>query len=73
MGYAFCTGPCIGCGILFTFNPVKVPSSSAITGQREPICRPCFDRINARRKQMGLAPFPLHPDAYEACEEGELS
>jgi hypothetical protein len=26
MGYAFATSPCIGCGRLFSYNPVRVPS-----------------------------------------------
>jgi hypothetical protein len=51
---------------------MRVPSSSVVTGKREPICEPCFDRINLRRGTQGLEPFARHPDAYEACEEDEL-
>lgn len=72
MGFALCTGACIGCGRLFMFNPVRVPSTSAVTGTREPLCRTCFERINAHRVSQGLAAFPLAADAYEACDESEL-
>jgi hypothetical protein len=71
-GYAFCMGPCISCGRVFTYNPHKVPSSSAVTGRREPICRGCIDAINAKRREMKLAPFEIQPDAYEPLSEGEL-
>ena len=70
--FAFCVGSCIGCGQIFTFNPMKVPSSDAVTGKREPICPVCFDKINAKRREMGLEPFTRHPDAYEPCPEEEL-
>lgn len=72
-GWAFMTGICIGCGNPFTFNPLRVPSSSAITGQREPICVDCFRRINAKRVELGLPPFPPPAaDAYEPVAEEEL-
>lgn len=71
-GYVFCMGGCIACGRLFTFNPNSVPSTSAITGTREPICQPCMGTINAKRVTLGLAPFPILPDAYEPCPESEL-
>jgi hypothetical protein len=66
-------GPCIGCGQPFSYNPMRVPSSSAVTGEREPICRQCVERINPARINNGLQPIvvPL-PDAYEACGESEL-
>jgi len=54
------------------FNPVHVPSSTALTGLREPLCRSCMDRINAKRADMGLDPFPILPDAYEAASEEDL-
>jgi hypothetical protein len=73
MGYAICTSACIGCGNIFSYNPMRVPSSSVLTGKREPICETCFDRINARRIKDGQKPFARHPDAYTACDEGELS
>lgn len=65
-GYMICSGACIACGIVFSFNPNRVPSSSAITGEREPICRTCMDRINDARVAQGLAPFEILPGAYEA-------
>ena len=72
MGYAYVIGNCIVCGRLFTFHPHHVPSSSAVTGKREPVCRACMDRLNEIRKDRGLEPFPILPDAYEACPEEEL-
>jgi hypothetical protein len=67
-GAMFATGPCIGCGVIFTFNPELVPSSSAVTGKREPICRACVERINPRRIANGLEPIQPLPGAYEPAE-----
>ena len=72
MSYYVCWGHCIGCGALFSFNPHKVPSSSAITGEREPVCETCIHRINAKRRQMGLVPFEINPDAYDPVDEGGM-
>ena len=51
---------------------MRVPSCSAVTGKREPICRQCVDRINPARINNGLQPIVPLPDAYEACDEWEL-
>jgi len=72
MGYALASGRCIGCDQIFSFNPVRVPSSSAVTGEREPICEACVVRINAVRKKKGLPPVVPLPGAYEAADESEL-
>ena len=72
MGYAIAFGECIGCGKLFGFNPLQVPSSSAVTGQREPICRDCVERINLMRIRAGVEPIVPLPGAYDPIEEGEL-
>lgn len=72
MGYMTAMGPCIGCGAVFSYNPLRVPSSSAVTGEREPICRACVDRLNPMRVKNGLEPIVPAPDAYEACSEDEL-
>jgi hypothetical protein len=72
MGYVMATSPCIGCGNVFSYNPVRVPSCSAVTGKREPICLDCVRRVNPMRIKNGLEPIMLHPDAYDACEEDEL-
>jgi hypothetical protein len=71
MGYAICTGPCFGCGQIFSFNPVRVPSVN-VHGDRRPICRTCVERVNPMRIANGLEPIVLLPDAYEACNEEEL-
>lgn len=71
-GYVLAWSPCIACGRVFSYNPHRVPSSSAVTGQREPICQPCMHRLNAKRKEMGLEPFQIHQDAYEPLPEEQL-
>lgn len=71
-GYCFAMGECIGCGRVFGFNPHNVPSTTAITGEREPICADCFERINAARRAKGLEPFVALPGAYEPLLAAEL-
>jgi hypothetical protein len=71
MGYALCHGSCIGCGRIFSFNPMRVPSVT-INGSREPICEACVERVNPLRKANGLEPIVPFPDAYEPCDESEL-
>ena len=71
-GFVFAMGPCICCGEVFRFNPHSVPSTSEITGQREPVCRTCMTIANAKRKAMGLEPHPILPDAYEPLPENEF-
>lgn len=71
-GYVFVTSACLSCGRLFSYNPHLVPSSSAITGKREPICPNCMGAINAKRRQMGLEPFPIMEGAYDAMPEEQL-
>lgn len=68
MAFMSAIGPCICCGRPFSFNPEKVPSTRAITGTREPVCRSCMDALNAKREAAGLPPFPILPDAYTAEE-----
>lgn len=67
-GYLFAMGECVICHNLFSFNPERVPSTTAFNGQREPVCEHCMARVNARRKERGLEPFPILPDAYGAEE-----
>jgi hypothetical protein len=71
MGYAYCTSACIGCGQIFSYNPMRVPSIR-VKGEREPICQNCVDRANPRRIRNGLEPIVPHSDAYEPCDETEL-
>lgn len=72
MGYAMAMSPCICCNRVFSYNPVKVPSTSAITGTREPICRECLALINKKRKEKGLLLIQADPQAYEPLPEEEL-
>jgi hypothetical protein len=72
MGVATLMTTCAGCGAPLICNPVRVPSIR-VNGQREAICKACFDKWNViHRTSKGLQPEPLHPDAYSACQESEL-
>lgn len=71
MGYVFATGGCIGCGNVFTFNPVHVPSIR-VNGVREPVCQSCVNKINQLRTEKGLEPFTIMSDAYEPTDERNL-
>jgi hypothetical protein len=71
MGYALCMGTCFACHKTFGFNPLRVPSLH-INGAREPICRECVEAANPMRIANGLEPIVPAPDAYDACDEGEL-
>lgn len=70
-GFVLAHGDCINCGRPFSFNPVWVPSVR-VKGVRQPVCRACMEGENSRRKAAGQPLLAIHPDAYEACEEGEL-
>jgi hypothetical protein len=70
-GYVTAMGHCFGCGRIFSFNPVRVPSIT-INGTREPICAGCVERANPLRVKNGLPPIIPASDAYEGCDEGEL-
>ena len=73
MGYAFGTSACFGCGRIFTYNPLRVPSiRSPQTGTKEPVCRDCIERANPIRIKNGLAPIVPAPDAYDPVDESEL-
>lgn len=71
-GYVQVIGPCIVCGQVFAYNPHRVPSTSLLTGKREPVCENCMVRINAKRHTMGLAPHEILEGAYEPLPEEEL-
>lgn len=72
MGYAFLVCNCAGCGRMITCNPAKVPSVR-VNGEKQAICQTCFNRWNQiHRISKGLEPVPLHPEAYQSCDENEL-
>lgn len=71
MGYVNGVSSCVGCGRVFLYNPMRVPSVR-IGGSREPICQDCVTRVNPLRIANGLEPIVPFPDAYDACDEGEL-
>ncbi|MBX0329097.1 hypothetical protein K2Z83_15575 [Oscillochloris sp. ZM17-4] len=71
-GYMLAFGHCISCGAFFSFNPERVPSIRANdagqpdpAGRREPVCRDCWNRRQAYRRQQGLPEETLLPGAYE--------
>ena len=67
MGYMMVIGDCVVCGILFSFNPDRVPSIR-IDGEREPVCRDCVERANRVRAERGLPLLHVLPEAYEPLE-----
>jgi hypothetical protein len=71
MGYVMAMSPCVRCGRIFSCNPMRVPSIR-VHGHKEPVCQDCFARLNQVRIAHGLEPVALLPDAYDACDEGEL-
>lgn len=72
MGFVTAFSPCLTCKQIFGYNPHKVPSSSAVTGTREPICQNCINLINRKRIDIGLDPFIISPDAYKPLPEEDL-
>jgi hypothetical protein len=71
MGVVWATSACVGCGRVFNYNPMRVPSVK-VNGTREPICANCVARANPLRIANGLTHIVPLPDAYEACDESEL-
>jgi len=66
--YAFILGSCVNCGAFLTYSPSHVPSVR-VNGNREPLCRGCFDEWNEiHRISKGLAAVRIHPRAYEPEE-----
>jgi hypothetical protein len=53
------------------FNPNKVPSVR-INGVKQPLCKACVDKVNAKRALIGMPPFKIEPGAYEAASEDEI-
>lgn len=79
MSFMLVWSNCVVCGDLMAYNPHKVPSMRIRNGKyhpegnREPICKPCFDRWNQiQRIDKGLPPIPLHADAYAPTNEDLL-
>ena len=70
-GFVMAMGTCLGCRSPFSFNPHKVPSHR-VNGVREPVCHRCMAIVNEKRKGLGLEPFAIDPEAYEAIPEGDL-
>lgn len=74
-GVHFAAGPCCFCGVVFTFDPAKVPavpvdSTGHVTpaGVKRPICKHCMRRINEFREAMGEDPIEILSGAYEVVE-----
>lgn len=71
MGYVIAMAPCLACGKVFSFNPLRVPSHR-VNGMLEPVCKACMTLVNAKREAMGLEPHPIMEGAYEPAGEDEL-
>jgi hypothetical protein len=71
MGYIHVYGACLVCKVPFFYNPLHVPSLE-VEGVREPICASCITQVNDDRRQRGLPPFVIHPDAYVAEDEANV-
>ncbi|MEI7773039.1 MAG: hypothetical protein WCI67_23825 [Chloroflexales bacterium] len=72
LGYA----PCVSCGIPFFFSPERVPSLRVNAegqpdpaGTRQPVCRTCWERRQAHRRQNDLPEEHLLPGAYDGISE----
>jgi hypothetical protein len=61
--------PCVICEAVFAFDAERVPSWAG-----KPICRPCLDKVNARKREMGLPEWTPLPGAYpfEDLDEDEV-
>lgn len=69
MAYMICTGECVHCHKLFSFNPDRVPSVRVpSTGTKEPICQECVAWANPLRIAKGLQPIQVLPGAYDEQE-----
>jgi len=73
MGFALMIANCFSCGVQFSFNPMSVPSFKDHQGVRQPVCLSCITGINILRAAKGLDAFIIPADAYEACDENELT
>lgn len=67
MGWMLASSHCIGCRMIFSYNPNRVPSI-LVNGEREPVCRSCVEAANPERIKKGLEPFTIRADAYEPEE-----
>ncbi len=72
MAFVTMTSACANCRRLFAYNPVRVPSVR-VRGVREPVCGACMAELNQKRRDAGLDPIPIAPDAYDAVDEAEVA
>lgn len=71
-GYVIIHCECVACRIPIAVNPNYCPSLR-INGERKPLCPACHAKWNQiHRISKGLAPIPLHPEAYAPLPESEL-
>jgi hypothetical protein len=60
----YVTDRCFGCKQPFSFDPEYVPRVP-IADKLRPVCEECMVRANTRRKEKGLQPLLIQPEAYE--------
>jgi hypothetical protein len=77
-GVVFAFGACWACGVVFGFDPERVPSvpidpvtnrppdmgGNAARAVSQPICRRCLDETNERRAANGRPLWRVLPGAY---------
>lgn len=64
----FAIAACLGCNRMFSFDPMLVPSV-LLAGVPQPVCKPCLDRVNGYRGQIGLPEIAAPPGAYQEDEQ----
>jgi len=71
-GWVTVYGLCALCRKMIGFHPHHVPSI-VVNGAREPICEPCFRRVQEAQRQQGVPVTPdPPPDAYDGMPASEL-
>lgn len=56
---------CLFCDSQFRSSVSLVPTWRDNDGDKQPICSRCLERMNAVRRDAGVAPFQVSPSAYE--------
>ena len=83
-GIYIATGPCFVCGLVFEFNPERVPAllvdpstgvppdvggTDPAGSVRQPLCSGCVVTVNAAKRQLGRPEIRVLPGAYDGTEE----
>lgn len=67
------SAPCVVCGRVFSFNPIRVPSVRLHgQGPRRPLCRSCAEWVRDERARRELPPLVIFDDAYDPVDERDV-